>query len=105
MAATVITLSPRIPVAEIERRTRALVARDGVAELAADSADARQVAQLRRVARRMAADPGLECYLADRTDSATYLTVFMAGKRDAGWWGTWKGEPEDPGVIVSCDPG
>ena len=98
MAGIVITLSPRVPVAEMERRTRALVARDGVAELAADSADARQVAHLRRIFRRLAADPALECYLADRTDGATYVTVFAAGQQHRpGWWGEAKtGQPVAP---------
>ena len=87
MTATVITLSPRVPVAEIERRIQARVDRDGVAEVAAATGDGRQVAYLRRISRRLAADPALECYFADRMDGATYLTVFAAGKRPAGWWG------------------
>jgi len=81
MAGTVVTISPLMHVAEIVLRTRARVERDGVAELAAATADRRQVAHLRRVGKRLAADKSLECYLADRTDGATYLTVFAAGQK------------------------
>jgi hypothetical protein len=98
MPGTVITISPRVPVAKLEKIARGRVQRDGVAELAASTADARQVAYLRRVARLLAADESLECHWAARTDGATYLTVFMAGRHDAGWMGAAKtgGPDEDP---------
>jgi hypothetical protein len=87
MVASVITVSPRVPVAKLEQIARGRILRDGGVELAVTTADARQVAHLRRVVRRLAADPALQCHLKDRTDGATYLTAFPAGKPPVGWMG------------------
>jgi hypothetical protein len=86
VAGMVITVSPRVRVADLERMARSRVARDGVAELAAVTADARQRRQLRRVGLRLAADPGLDVFFGDRSDGATYLTAFPAGLQRAIWW-------------------
>jgi len=74
-------------VAELERMARSHLARDGVAQFAAAAADGRQVAHLRRLRARLAADPELEVFFGDRPDGAVYLTVYPAGARRAAVWG------------------
>ena len=87
MAATVITVSPRIGVDDLVRSVHTHVERDGAAVLAAASTDRRQVAHLKRLFRRLDSDTGLYVSSGDRTDGSICLTVFPAGKRSAGVWG------------------
>ncbi len=87
MAATVITVSPRESLARLELLVRTRLDRDGVAVLAGNKADRRQRQQLRRIRARLAADPELDVYFGDRPDGTSQVTVFRAGKHDAGWWG------------------
>jgi hypothetical protein len=96
MAPAVVTISPRFPVAEHERRARVCVARDGVAVIGAAAGDARQVAQLRRLHGRLASDPALDVFgPTDHLDGAVYVKVFAAGGPRPGWWGAAKGADED----------
>jgi hypothetical protein len=84
MLGTVITISPRVPVAELERRARALVARDGVAVYAAVTADGRQRHHLLRLRKLLAAGPGLDVYGGTgRPDRTTWLIVCQTGGRPA----------------------
>ncbi len=81
---SVVTISPRVPVDELERRTRARIARDGVAVFAAVTADGRQRRHLLRLRARLVADPGLDVYGGTgRPDGTTWLTVCPAGGRPA----------------------
>ena len=85
MAGSVITVSSRIPLAELERRVRERVARDGVAPLAAVSA--RQRGHLVQLRAKLVADPRLDVYGGTvRPDGTTWLIVCPAGGRP-GWWG------------------
>ena len=90
MPATVITLSPNMPLDRAERVVRERVARNRVAEVVAKTADRRQVRHLRRLARRLDADPGLEVYGSDRADGGTYVIVVPAGSGPVGL----RGEPK-----------
>jgi len=90
-----ITISPRVPVAEYERMARARIERDGVAPFGAMTADGRQRAHLRRLAERLRADPGLRVSFVPRTDGVTQLAAMPAGARHAGWFGDAHGAPED----------
>jgi hypothetical protein len=79
---SVVTISPRIPAAELERRARARIERDGVAVYAAVTADKRQRAHLLRLRARLVADPGLDVYGGTgRPDGTTWLTVCLKGGR------------------------
>jgi hypothetical protein len=73
MAATIRTVSPGVPVRELERRTRARVDRDGIAVLAAASGDQRQLRHLRRLAHSLASDGRFDCYLAETIDDDAYI--------------------------------
>jgi hypothetical protein len=96
MPGTVITISPLIPVAKLEKIACGRVQRDGVAVFAAVTADGRQRSHLKRLGARLADDPALEVYgLTGRPDGTTWLTVFAAGKRDAGWFGGPHGLPAE----------
>lgn len=98
MAGSVVTISPRIPLAELERRLRARLARDGVAVLAAASADDRQRRYLRKLRARLAGDPGLSVFYGDRLDGATWLTVCRAGEeRLAAYFGDARTDRPDTG--------
>jgi hypothetical protein len=88
--ASIITLSPWMPLDRAERLARASVARDGVAEYAAKTADRLQVRQLGRLRGRLAADEGLWVFWRASGDGATYLTVLPAGSGPVGW----RGEPK-----------
>ena len=90
MAAQVMTASPRVPVDELERRTRARLARDGAAAVAAQTADGRQSRQLRRLAWSLAADPGLQITVTDGSDGTTTMGVWVAGTPCPAW----RGEPK-----------
>jgi hypothetical protein len=90
MSAAVLTISPRMPLDRAERIARGRVERDGVAVMAADSSDRRQVAQLRRLHDRLTADDDLDCFLRDRPDGTTWLSVIPRGQRPLGWWGDAK---------------
>jgi hypothetical protein len=90
MPGTVITLSPHLPLDRAERLVRERVARDGAVELAAKTADRRQVRQLRRLSLRLAADPSLWVFRKDRPDGGTYLTVIRAGSGPVWWTGEAK---------------
>ena len=84
MAGT-ITVSPRVPVDDLERQVRARVARDGGVELAATTAVHRQVAHLRRLGRRLRADDRLACIpFSDTPDGGTYLVVLPASAAGDG---------------------
>jgi hypothetical protein len=98
MPGTVITISPRVPVAKLEQIARGRVRRDGVAVFAAVTADGRQRSHLLRLRARLVADPALEVYGGTgRPDGITNLTVFAAGGPRPGWFGGAKtGEVEDP---------
>jgi hypothetical protein len=86
MAPTVITVSSRISVGELERIVRERVARDGVAALAAVSG--RQRTHLLRLRARLVADPALAVYGGTtRPDGTVPLTVFAAGGPRPGWMG------------------
>jgi hypothetical protein len=75
---------------------RVSVSRDGVAVIGAAVGDARQLAQLRRLRGRLAADPGLAVLgPTDHLDGAVYVKVFAAGGPRPGWWGAAKGADED----------
>ena len=96
MPPSAVTISPRIPVAEHERRARVCVARDGWAIIGAAAGDARQVAQLRRLRSRLAADPALEVFgPTDHLDGAVYVKVCAVGASPPFWWGAAKGTDED----------
>jgi hypothetical protein len=94
---SVVTVSPRDRIADLERLARMRVARDGVIEFAAVTADRMQMVRLRRLRGRLLADPSLGCYFAGRTDGASYLTVCLAGERPFGVIGQPNGveDPED----------
>jgi hypothetical protein len=98
MAGTVITVSPRVSLSDLERLARARLDRDGVAVFAAVTADGRQRHHLLRLRARLVADPALEVYGGTgRPDGTTGLTVFAAGGPRPGWFGGAKtGEVEDP---------
>jgi hypothetical protein len=105
MTATVITLSSRISLAELERRVRERVARDGVAPMAAVSG--RQRTHLLRLRARLVADPALVVIGGTvRPDGTTWLTVFPAGGGPRpGWFGGVAGQPgEDPDGGYPDDP-
>jgi hypothetical protein len=82
MTATLITVSPRVHVEDLERMVRSRVARDGVAALVAPSGDPRQRRQLDRLVERLANDAQLDCYLADHPDGTALLSVFRRAERD-----------------------
>ncbi len=97
MAGSVITVSSRISLPELERRVRERVARDGVAPLAAVSG--RQRTHLHRLRQRLVADPGLDVIGGTaRPDGTTWLTVFAAGQPRAGFMGDARTDApaEDP---------
>jgi hypothetical protein len=101
MAGTVITISPLISIAKLKRIAETRLARDGMVEFAAATADGRQLRHLRRLRDRIAADPDLGVFYRypDRPGgAATYLTVFAAGQRPpVGWWGGAKIGQQDEG--------
>ena len=78
MSAVVLTISPRVPLDRAERTARGRVDRDGIAAMAATTGDGRQVAYLRRLARRLVAG-GLDCQLAETGADTTYLIVRALG--------------------------
>ena len=97
MPGTVITVSSRISLAELERRVRERVTRDGVAPLAAVSG--RQQTHLLRLRARLVTDAAL--WVAGgtgRPDGTTWLIVVLAGSTHAGYFGDARtGQPdEDP---------
>jgi hypothetical protein len=87
MASTAATISPRLPLGDLERQARARVERDGIYVVAAATRAGRQVAYLRRLRRRLEADPGLDCFERDLPDGTTLLSVIARGQRPGGWWG------------------
>jgi hypothetical protein len=94
MVGTVITLSPRIPVGDAVGIVTRRLAADGVAVLAAATADRRQVSSLRRLRARLVTDPCLSVFYGDHLDGATYLTVCRAGEeRSAAYFGDAKTGP------------
>jgi hypothetical protein len=81
---SVVTISPLVPVAELERRAIARIGRDGVAVYAAVTADRRQRAHLLRLRARLVADPALDVYGGTgRPDGTTFLVVCPKGGRPA----------------------
>ncbi len=87
MSGTVLTLSPRMPLDRAERIVRGRVERDGVAALSAASSDRRQVAQLRRLAGRLA---DLAYHLGEHGDGTTSLIVLARRDRPVAWRGDAK---------------
>jgi hypothetical protein len=100
MAGRVITISPQVPVARLERLARVQVERDEIAVMVATTADQRQVRHLRRLAHRLARDDTLDCCLADLGDGGTILTVYLradrASRRGLGWFGERVGPDVEP---------
>jgi hypothetical protein len=95
----VITISPREALPKVEQLARARLARDGIVEVAAKSADRRQVRQLRKFAHRLAADGGLWVFgLTDRGDGGTYVMIFPAGSGGAWRSGEAKIDAADDGL-------
>jgi hypothetical protein len=97
--ASVVTISPRVPVAELERRARVRIERDGVAVFAAVTADSRQRAHLLRLRARLVADPAFKVIGGTgRPDGTTHLIVVTAGQQPpVGWFGGAKTDVvEDP---------
>jgi hypothetical protein len=95
-----VTISPRVSLAALERQVRNRVERDGLAVIAAAADDSRQVRYLRRLAYRLAGDTALDCYwgpggepdLDDEAPTGTVvLTVFARSgrstRRGLGWFG------------------
>jgi hypothetical protein len=81
---SVITVSPRDRIADLQRMAGARVKRDGVTQFAAVTADRMQLVRLRRLRGRLLASPGLDVFYGDRPDGMSYLTVYPAGDRSAG---------------------
>jgi hypothetical protein len=100
MAGSVVTLSPRIHAAELERKARARIARGGVAVYVAATADRRQRAHLHRLRDRLMGDPALEVHCSDQPGGTTQLAAWPVGQPPAGWWGQppWEDsdDPETP---------
>lgn len=95
----VITLSPRESLPRVERLIRARLARDGIVDFAAKTADRRQVRHLRLLAHRLAADESLWVFgLTDRGDGGTYATVVPAGSGRAWHFGEAKIDAADEGL-------
>jgi hypothetical protein len=94
---SVVTVSPRDRLADLEQMARSRVERDGVAQFAAATADRLQMVRLRRLRGRLLATPDLDVFYGDRTDGYSYLTVYPPGERAAAVWGEPKGveNPED----------
>jgi hypothetical protein len=91
MGAAVGTISPRVPVRELERLARAQVERDGLAVWAASTDDRWQLRQLRRLEGRLGAGGGLECLRAPVHTGTTYLIVRALGsERPVNWRGDAK---------------
>jgi hypothetical protein len=84
-----VTVSPRIPVGDLCRLVQARLDRDGVVELVAASQDGRQLSQLRRVARRLAAD-GFHCSQRDEKGGIVLTVIPRAGYAVAWYPGTPK---------------
>lgn len=107
MPGTVITISPLVPVAELERRARALIERDGIAVYAAVTADGRQRRHLMRLRARLVADPALDVSGGTgRPDGTTWLIACPAGGRPAYMGDVRTGQPdEDPDGDYWSAPG
>jgi hypothetical protein len=88
---TVRTLSPLVPLAELERRARTWLARDGTVAFSAATADRRQVAHLRRLYRALTGPDGIAgawMSLAEHGDSTT-LHMWRGDVTHP----SWRGEP------------
>jgi hypothetical protein len=81
---SVVTVSTRRRPDELESMARKRIARDGVTQLAAMTANGRQRRLLREVRDRLAGDPGLDVFFGDRPDGMSYLTAYPAGRLRAG---------------------
>jgi hypothetical protein len=90
-------VSPRDRVADLERMARSRLARDGVTQFAAMTADRMQLARLHRLRGRLLHAPDLDVFYGDRPDGMSYLTVYPAGRLQAGIIGEPNGaeNPED----------
>src|SRR5437764_15489441 len=86
-AGSVITVSPRDRIGDLERMARTRTARDGVVQFGAVTADRMQLARLRRLRGRLVHVPAFDVFYGDRRDGMSYLTVYPAGERSAGIWG------------------
>jgi hypothetical protein len=97
---SVVTVSPRHRIADLERMARSRIARDGAAQFAAVTADRMQLARLRRLRGRLIHDLRLDVFYGDRVDGMSYLTVYPAGDRSAGIMGDPNGadDSEDYGA-------
>jgi hypothetical protein len=62
---------------------RSRIARDGVTQFAAVTADRLQLARLHRLRGRLIHDPDLDAFYGDRPDGMSYVTVYPAGDRSA----------------------
>ncbi len=90
MAGKVRTISPRVSIGDLERQVRAAIDQEGSYVGAATTTDARQVAHLWRLTRRLEADPGLDCFPRPRPDGSTVLSVIRRGEQPGGYWGEAK---------------
>ena len=86
-AGSVVTISPRVHLGDLERLARTRLARYGVAVFAAVTADGRQRHHLRKLGERLAGDPAFEVHGGPQTDGTTSLIVFAAGGPRPGWFG------------------
>jgi hypothetical protein len=88
VAGTVITVDPRVSVADYERLAKVRTARDGAVQFAAPAADRRRRRQLRRLRDRLVAGPALDVFgPSDHGDGGVYIWVQPAGARHAAVWG------------------
>jgi hypothetical protein len=87
MTATVMTLSPHVPLSEYERMMRATVGRGDDAAIGVATTDKRRVRELGRLRGRLAADPALDCFTRNRPNGSTVLTAIRAGDQPSGYWG------------------
>ena len=94
---SVVTVTTRLRAATLERMARSRLARDGAAQLAAETSNGRQRRLLQQVRENLAADAGLDVFCADRTDGYSYVTVRRAGERRCGIIGEPNGtsDPDD----------
>jgi hypothetical protein len=94
---SVVTVSSRLRPDAVERMARARIARHGVAQLAAEASNWRQLRLLHEVRDQLAADPDLDVFYGERPDGYSYLTAYPAGQRRPGIMGEPNGaeNPED----------
>jgi hypothetical protein len=97
----VITVDPRVSVADYGRLAEVRVARDGAVQFAAAAADGRQRRHLRRIRDRLVKEPAFDVAgPSDHGDGAVYVWVQPAGKPSGVW-----GYPMVAAVQAQLDPG